>query len=258
MLKVNHLMIAVLLASACAPPIKTFTGDKDMSPRSTQFEIQLPIEGELPPLEGATAWLNSPRLAAADLRGKVVLIDFWTYTCINWLRTQPYVRAWAEKYKDKELVVIGVHSPEFEFEKNLENVRRAAKDLRVDYPIGVDSDHTIWNAFRNRYWPAFYFVDAQGRIRHHQFGEGDYERSERVIQKLLAEAGSRDIDAATVMVTGQGVEAAADWNNLGSPETYLGYERTTNFASFGGAVPNGRLTYTLPLRLTLNQWGPCR
>src|SRR5213080_925830 len=176
--------------------------------------IQLPIEGELPSLSGATAWLNSPPLSAADLRGKVVLIDFWTYTCINWLRTLPYVRAWAEKYQDHGVVVIGVHTPEFAFEHDIENVRRAARDMRVEYPIAIDNDYAIWSAFDNHYWPALYFVDAQGHIRHHKFGEGDYERSEMVIQQLLAEAGVDDVGHELVSVDGRGAEAAADWGDL--------------------------------------------
>ena len=160
--------------------------------KSTSAPSRLPIEGEIPSLKGATEWINSPPLTSASLRGKVVLVDFWTYTCINWLRTLPYVRAWAAKYKDQGLVVIGVHSPEFPFEGDIDNVRRAATRLMVDYPIAVDSDHAVWRAFQNHYWPALYFVDAKGRIRHHHFGEGEYERSEQVIQQLLAEAGARD------------------------------------------------------------------
>ena len=149
--------------------------------RMTPATAQLPIEGELPSLGGAVGWLNSPPLTAAGLRGRVVLVEFWTYSCINWLRTLPYVRAWAEKYKDQGLVVIGVHAPEFEFEKNVDNVRRAAKDMRVTYPIAIDSGHAVWSAFENQYWPALYFVDAKGRIRHHHFGEGEYEKSEMII-----------------------------------------------------------------------------
>jgi thiol-disulfide isomerase/thioredoxin len=154
---------------------------------------QLSIEGDLPGLDGATDWLNSRPLTREELRGKVVLVQFWTYTCINWLRTEPYVREWSEKYKDKGLVVIGVHTPEFEFEKNVDNVRREAGAMRVDYPIAIDSGYEIWNAFNNHYWPALYFVDASGHIRHHQFGEGDYERSERAIQQLLGEAGNDNV-----------------------------------------------------------------
>ena len=173
--------------------------------------VRLPIEGELPSLGGATGWLNSQPLAASGLRGKVVLIDFWTYSCINWLRSLPYVRAWAEKYKNQGLVVIGVHTPEFAFEKDADNVRRAVKDMRVDYPVAIDSDYAIWRAFNNAYWPALYFVDAQGHIRHHQFGEGEYERSERMIQQLLTEAGINGIDHELVAANARDAEAAADW-----------------------------------------------
>jgi thiol-disulfide isomerase/thioredoxin len=216
--------------------------------------VQLPIEGELPSLGSATQWLNSQPLTAAGLRGNVVLIDFWTYTCINWLRSLPYVRAWAEKYKDQGLVVIGVHAPEFAFEKNVDNVRRAAKDMRVDYPIAIDNDHAIWRAFNNHYWPALYFVDAQGNIRHHQFGEGEYEQSEMIIQQLLAEAGIGGIGHELVSVDARGAEAAADWGSLKSPENYVGYERTENFASPGGAVLDKRRVYAAPARLQLNHW----
>jgi thiol-disulfide isomerase/thioredoxin len=220
----------------------------------TLAAVRLPIEGEMPALGGATGWLNSQPLTAAGLRGKVVLVDFWTYTCINWLRTLPYVRAWAEKYKTQGLAVIGVHSPEFAFEKNLDNVRRAAKNMKVDYPIAIDSDHAIWRAFKNEYWPALYFVDGQGRIRHHHFGEGEYERSERVIQQLLAAADSGGIGPELVSVAGRGAEAGADWGNLKSPENYLGFERTENFASPGGAVSGRRRVYAVPAPLKLNQW----
>src|SRR5438034_4604467 len=222
--------------------------------QSSTTKPQLPIEGELPSLDSATEWINSPPLTAAGLRGKVVLIDFWTYTCINWLRSLPYVREWAEKYKDQGLVVIGVHAPEFAFEKNLDNVRRAAKDMRVDYPIAIDNDHAIWRAFKNEYWPALYFVDAQGRIRHHHFGEGEYEQSERIIQQLLAEAGVGGIGHELVSVDARGAEAAADWDSLKSPEHYLGQERTQNFASPRGGVLDKRRVYAALARLRLNQW----
>ena len=215
---------------------------------------RLPIEGAMPSLGGATGWLNSQPLTAAGLRGKVVLIDFWTYTCINWLRQLPYVRAWAEKYKDQGLVVIGVHTPEFAFERDLDNVRRAARDMRVDYPIAIDNDYAIWRAFNNSYWPALYFVDAQGHIRHHQFGEGAYEESEMILQQLLEEAGNGGIGHDLVSVDARGAEAAADWGSLRSPENYLGYERTENFASPGGAVLDERRLYTGPARLRLNHW----
>jgi thiol-disulfide isomerase/thioredoxin len=184
----------------------------------------------------------------------VVLIDFWTYTCINWLRTLPYVRAWAEKYRNQGLVVIGVHAPEFAFEKDLNNVRRAVKDMRIPYPVAVDSEHVIWRAFRNQYWPALYFMDGQGRIRHFHFGEGAYVNSERTIQDLLAENGIGGIDREPVSVDALGIEAAADWDNLKSPENYLGYERTQNFASPGGAISGKPHAYELPSRLRLNEW----
>ncbi len=216
--------------------------------------VQLPIEGELPSLGGATAWLSSPPLSAADLRGKVVLIDFWTYTCINWLRTLPYVRAWADKYRDHGVVVIGVHTPEFPFEHDLENVRQAAKNMRVEYPIAIDNDYAIWSAFNNHYWPALYIVDAQGRIRYHQFGEGAYEQSEMILQQLLAEAGIGGIAHELVSVDAQGAEAAADWGDLRSPENYVGYERTENFSSPDGAVVDKPRVYSAPARFSLNHW----
>jgi thiol-disulfide isomerase/thioredoxin len=208
---------------------------------------------QLAALDGAADWVNSPPLKAAGLRGKVVLVDFCTYTCINWLRTLPYVRAWAEKYHNG-LVVIGVHTPEFAFERNLDNVRRAVRQLAIDYPIVIDNDYAIWRAFENHYWPALYFLDAGGRIRHRHFGEGEYEGSEKAIQRLLADAGAAGIGDGVVSVEGTGVQAAADWNNLRSPENYLGYERTENFASPGGVGSNDRRLFTAPARLALNQW----
>jgi thiol-disulfide isomerase/thioredoxin len=211
-------------------------------------------ESEFPSLGGATAWLNSPPLTPPGLRGKVVLVQFWTYTCINWLRSLPYVRAWAEKYKERGLVVIGVHSPEFSFEKDLDNVRRAAQAMRIPYPIVVDSDHVIWRAFKNDYWPALYLLDAQGQLRHRHFGEGEYERSERLVQRLLAEAGSGSVASEPVSVDGRGVEAPADWSSLKSPENYLGSERTAGFASPGGAVVGARHVYAVPARLRRNEW----
>jgi len=213
----------------------------------------LPVEGRFPPLGGATGWLNSQPLTAADLRGKVVLVDFWTYTCINWLRSLPYVRKWAEKYKEQGLVVIGVHTPEFRFEKDVDNVRRAAKEMKIDFPIAIDNDYAIWRAFDNHYWPALYVIDAQGRIRHHQFGEGEYERSERIIQQLLSEAGFSGIGDQLAAVDARGVEAEADWADLKSPENYLGHERTENFVS-PGAVVDKRRVYAAPARVKLNDW----
>jgi len=253
-MKANQHLLAAILASAIGAPIETLAADKSTARQMTPAAVRLPIEGELPSLGGATGWLNSPPLTAAGLRGKVVLIDVWTYTCINWLRTLPYVRAWAEKYKKQGLVVIGVHTPEFAFEKNVDNVRRAAKDMKVDYPIAIDSDYAIWRALKNEYWPALYFVDAQGRIRHHHFGEGEYEQSERIIQQLLAEAGIGAISHELVSVDAGGAEAAADWGSLKSPENYVGYERTENFASPGGAVLDKRRVYAAPAQLRLNHW----
>jgi thiol-disulfide isomerase/thioredoxin len=213
----------------------------------------LPVEGEFPSLGGATGWLNSPPLTKDGLRGKVVLVDFWTYTCINWLRTLPYVRGWAEKYKAQGLVVIGVHTPEFRFEKDLDNVRRAVKDMKVDFPVAIDSDSGIWRAFDNHYWPALYVIDAQGRIRHHQFGEGGYEKAERIIQQLLGEAGSSGIGDRLTAVDARGFEAEADWADLKSPENYLGQERTENFVSPDQAVDKSRV-YAAPARMKLNDW----
>jgi thiol-disulfide isomerase/thioredoxin len=215
---------------------------------------RLPVESRLPSLGGATEWLNSPPLTADGLRGKVVLVNFWTYTCINWLRQLPYVRAWAGKYSGHGLVVIGVHTPEFGFEHDLGNVRRAVQDMRIDYPVAIDSDYAVWEAFDNHYWPALYFADAEGRIRHHRFGEGEYQQSEMVIQQLLAEAGSADAGHELVSVDARGAEAPADWATLRSPENYTGYARTENFASPGGAVPGDRHAYQVPAELRLNQW----
>jgi thiol-disulfide isomerase/thioredoxin len=213
------------------------------------FGFRLPVEGELPSLKHAIGWLNSPPLDGADLRGKVVLINFWTYTCINSLRTLPYVRAWAEKYKEQGLVVIGVHTPEFAFEHDAENVRMMAKEINVRYPIAIDSDYAIWRAFGNQYWPAFYFVDGKGRIRHHQFGEGEYQRSESVIQELLREAGRSDVSRELVFVNGQGIEAAPEWASVQSPETYMGTALAQNFT----AARKGH-SYVIPPRLELNHW----
>jgi thiol-disulfide isomerase/thioredoxin len=215
----------------------------------------LPSEGHLPPFDGATGWLNSPPLGPAELGGKVVLVDFWTYTCINWLRTLGYVRAWAEKYAEHGLVTVGVHTPEFTFERDVDNVRWAAADMKVEYPIALDSDYAVWDAFANSYWPAVYIADAQGRIRHHQYGEGGYEECERIIQALLREAGGDAIPDDLVSVADEGFEAQADWATLESPETYLGYEQGRNFASPGGVELDRAHTYELPDSLKLNSWG---
>ena len=215
---------------------------------------QLPTEGTLPSLGGAIEWLNTQPLNMTQLHGKVLVIEFWTYTCINWRRTLPYVRAWTDKYKDQGLVVIGVHTPEFGFEKNVANVRRAVKEIGITFPVAIDSDYVIWGAFKNQYWPAIYIVDAQGRIRHHQFGEGGYEQSERVIQRLLVDARHDAAGQELVSVRPAGVEAAADWVHVKSPETYFGYERSERFVSTGGASLDKSRVYAAPARFELNEW----
>jgi len=219
--------------------------------RPFKLMVDLPVEGHLPSLDGATGWLNSEPLSTEGLRGNVVLIDFWTYTCINWLRTVSYVRAWAEKYENHGLVVIGVHTPEFPFERDIDNVREAVKQMAVDYPVALDSKYEVWRAFSNQYWPAAYVADAEGRIRHHRFGEGGYEEIERVVQRLLRDSGRDGVPDDVVPDAGDGFEAQADWANLQTPETYLGYEQAQNFASPGGLSAGG---YEMPDRLKLNQW----
>ncbi|MDE2307546.1 MAG: cytochrome c biogenesis protein DipZ [Xanthomonadaceae bacterium] len=213
----------------------------------------LPVEGRMPSLAGATQWLNSPPLSSRSLRGKVVLVDFWTYSCINCIRTLPYVRGWADKYRDHGLVVIGVHAPEFAFEKDPANVARAIRELGVDYPVALDNDYAIWQGFNNEYWPAHYFIDAQGRIRHHHFGEGGYHQSEDVIRQLLAAAGQKNLPTGYVDDNRHGVEAAASDDPTRSPETYVGYARAENFA--GGRVAHDEaLDYRAPASLATNQW----
>jgi thiol-disulfide isomerase/thioredoxin len=215
---------------------------------------KLPIEGELPELGGATTWLNSEPLTPAGLRGKVVVVQFCTYSCVNWLRTLPYVRAWSQKYRDHDLVVVGVHSPEFQFEHEVEKVRPALEGMGVDYPIAMDNDFAVWRAFDNNAWPALYFIDDEGRIRHHHLGEEDYERSERVIQQLLTEAGFDGVHQELVSPEIAGVEAAADWETLGSPETYVGYARAERFVSPGRLLPDQPRAYVHAPRLELNEW----
>jgi thiol-disulfide isomerase/thioredoxin len=202
----------------------------------------------MPPLGGATEWLNSEPLGPAELRGSVVVVNFWTLTCINWLRQEPYVRSWSHAYRDDGLVVLGIHTPEFSFEHDIDGVRRAMKERAIDYPVAVDNDYEIWSAFNNHFWPALYFVDADGVIRDKHFGEGRYEQSERVIQRLLG------VERDPVSVEGLGVEAEADWDRLGTPETYLGGGRSEHFASPGGAAPDERRAYEFPARLGINHW----
>jgi thiol-disulfide isomerase/thioredoxin len=216
--------------------------------------IQLPVEAELPSLAGATGWLNSEPLSPESLRGSPVLVEFWTFTCINWIRTLPYVRTWYEKYRDDGLIVLGVHTPEFEVERDIEHVRRAMATMRIGYPVAVDSDYQIWRAFGNQYWPALYFADADGHIRHHRFGEGEYEYSEIVVQLLLEAAGSPNVSRKPAPVQASGVEAPADWDHLRSPEAYIGYVRSENFASLGSATRDQPQAYALPDVLQLNQW----
>ena len=216
----------------------------------------LPVEGHLPTFDGATGWLNAEPLTPQGLRGRVVAVDFWTYTCINWLRTAPYVRAWDAKYRDLGLTLIGVHTPEFGFERTLDNVVARSRAFGVDYPIAVDSDYGVWQAFSNHFWPALYIADAEGRIRYHHFGEGEYAMAEMVIQQLLLEAGAEGVDPDLVSVDPQGFEVAADWRTLRTPETYLAYGRSAGFASPEPARFNEPHTYPAPSRLYLNEWAP--
>jgi thiol-disulfide isomerase/thioredoxin len=218
-----------------------------------------PLEGvgtadELSALSRATTWINSAPLTAGNLKGKVVLVQFWTFTCINWLRTLPYIRAWAERYGSSGLVVIGVHTPEFAFEHDLPNVRRSVSELNVKYAVAVDNEYAIWRGFNNQYWPALYLLDPQGRVRHRQFGEGKYAESERMLQQLLMEAGARAVADGPTNVEGKGIEAPADWSNLRSGENYVGADRTEGFGSPGGAAVGKRHPYTFPRELKLNQW----
>jgi thiol-disulfide isomerase/thioredoxin len=215
---------------------------------------RLADEGRFPDMGGAVGWLNSAPLNSKSMQGKVVLVDIWTYSCINSLRQLPYMKAWAAKYKDAGLVVIGVHAPEFGFERERGNVERAVQDYKVGYPVAIDSDHTIWEAFHNQYWPADYFIDAKGRIRYHHFGEGEYDKSERVIQELLKENGATGVDGTTVQVSGEGVEAAPS-EDVRSPETYIGYSRAEGFASPERVAQDSRKNYSAPARAGLNQWG---
>jgi thiol-disulfide isomerase/thioredoxin len=215
---------------------------------------KLRAETHLPGFDGATGWLNSEPLTPEGVRGKVVLVDFWTYTCINWLRTLGHVRAWHEKYEDQGLVVVGVHTPEFPFEHDADNVRWAAENQRVEYPIALDPDFAVWRAFNNNYWPAVYIADAEGRIRHMHFGEGGYEESEMAVKMLLRESGVERVPEDLVSVADEGFEAQADWQTLGSPESYLGYEQGQNFVSANTAEFDEPQDFGVPERLELNQW----
>ena len=253
-MKAKPILVVAIAAGAIAATFNALAEETSVTRQARSASLQSPIEGTFPSLAGASTWLNSPPLSPADLRGKVVLLDVWTYTCINWLRTLPYVRAWADKYKEHGLVVIGVHSPEFPFEHDIDNVRRASAEMRVAYPVAIDNDFAIWSALHNQYWPALYVVDARGRIRHHQFGEGGYDQSERIIQQLLLEAGNSSVGHDLVTVDARGIEAPAAWSDLKSPENYVGYDRTENFASSGGVLRDRQRVYAVPGGLRLNHW----
>jgi thiol-disulfide isomerase/thioredoxin len=227
---------------------------RSMAHRLAGDHPALPVEGRLAPFTGATRWLNSEPLTPEGLRGRVVLVDFWTYTCVNWLRTLPYRRAWAAKYADAGLTVVGVHTPEFGFEHDLDNVVAQVGVLGVDYPVAVDNDYAVWSAFANRFWPALYLADAQGRVRYHHFGEGEYAMTEMAVQQLLVEAGAREVDQELVMVEPRGLEVGADWRTLRSPETYLGYGQATGFASAAEAGFGVAQRYAGRARLPLNHW----
>jgi thiol-disulfide isomerase/thioredoxin len=216
--------------------------------------FELPVEGRLASFAGATGWLNSEPLTPEELRGRVVLVDFWTYTCVNWLRTLPYVRAWAAKYKDAGLTVVGVHTPEFGFERNVDNIVAQSRNFEVTYPVAIDSEYGVWNAFANHYWPAVYIADAEGRIRYHHFGEGEYAMTEMVIQQLLLDGAANDIDQDLVAVEPRGLEVAADFRTLQSPETYLGYGQSSGFASEDSTAFDRPRSYTARPRLPLNYW----
>jgi thiol-disulfide isomerase/thioredoxin len=213
----------------------------------------LPVEDLMPSLAGAQEWLNSPPLSLEALKGKVVLVDFWTYSCINCLRSIPYVRAWAEKYRDHGLVVIGVHAPEFAFERNVANVKNAIATLKIGYPVAIDNEYKIWRSFENEYWPAHYFIDGNGKVRHHHFGEGDYDESEEIIQKMLQDAGNKNVPTGLVSVNASGAEAASDAGDVKSPETYVGYDRGNHFVSPGGVVADKDHAYAAG-EPQLNEW----
>jgi thiol-disulfide isomerase/thioredoxin len=237
-----------------APALSTPGLVRSIAHRLAGDRLALPVEGSLPSFAGATGWLNSEPLTPEALRGRVVLVDFWTYTCVNWLRTLPYVRAWAAKYRDDGLTVIGVHTPEFGFERDVDNIVAQSRNFGVEYPVAVDSDYAVWRAFANHFWPAVYIADAEGRIRHHHFGEGEYAQTEMVVQQLLLDAGAQDIDQRLVDVEPRGLEVAADWRTLQSPETYTGYGQTTGFASEDAAAFDESHVYAAALRLPLNDW----
>jgi thiol-disulfide isomerase/thioredoxin len=228
---------------------------RSLAHRLAGDQPELPIEGRLASFDGATGWLNSDPLTPEGLRGRVVLVDFWTYTCVNWLRTLPYVRAWAAKYRDAGLTVVGVHTPEFGFERDLDNIVKHSRAFGVEYPVAIDSEYGVWRAFNNHFWPAVYIADGEGRIRFHHFGEGEYAMSEMVIQQLLRDGGAEGVEQDLVLVEPEGLEVAADWRTLQSPETYPGYRQSTGFAQDDVARFDQPQAYTAPARLPLNYWG---
>ena len=240
-------------ATPARPDSRAMTSGTEPTASSGPRDL-LPVEGEVPLLNGAIAWLNSPALTPESLRGKVVLVDFWTYSCINCLRSLPYVVAWNQKYRDHGLMIIGVHAPEFAFEKNIGNVIRAVHDLHITYPVAIDNDYAIWRGFNNEFWPAHYLIDGRGHIREHHFGEGDYNATEDVIRQLLVQAGQTNLPGGYVSVQADGAAAAADNSHVESPETYLGYERAQNFSSPDGELPDQTHDYAVPATLQLNNW----
>jgi cytochrome c biogenesis protein CcdA/thiol-disulfide isomerase/thioredoxin len=229
------------------------TGPSMQAKPSGEANAELPVEDLMPSLAGAEVWLNSPPLSLEQLKGKVVLVDFWTYSCINCLRSIPYVRAWAEKYKDHGLVVIGVHAPEFAFERNVANIKNATASFKIGYPVAVDNEYKIWRSFENEYWPAHYFIDGNGKVRHHHFGEGDYDESEEILQKMLKDAGNKNVPTGIVSVKASGAEAAANPGDARSPETYAGYDRGEHFVSPGGIVKDKSHVYAAG-EPRLNEW----
>ena len=239
----------MVLALACLSIVAGLTAANAQEPPSIVGSS--PLYG----LSGATGWINSKPLTAKELKGKVVLVDFWTYSCINCLRALPYIKAWQDKYKDDGFVVIGVHTPEFDFEKQLPNVQKAVQKFGITYPVALDSNQAIWNAFHNEFWPAHYFIDAKGKVRFEHFGEGNYDQSERWIQQLLQERAAKPMAASAVSISAQGIEAAADTRDVRSPETYIGYDRAAHFASPGGIKHDGEKTYVAPEQPKLNEWG---
>lgn len=247
-------MIAGAALAACALSMLSVAGTSAMAAETTPFRSNLPVEGRAPGFDGATTWLNSAPLSPQQLRGKVVLVDFWTYSCINCIRTVPYIRAWAAKYRDQGLVVVGVHTPEFKFEEDLVNINAAVGRFHIDYPIAIDSNQRIWQNWGNQYWPAIYLTDANGKVRYHQFGEGDYGKTERAIQSLLAEARGSAVDSTLVNPTANDEQMAPDLASLQSGETYVGYSKASNFHSTSRLREDRAQNYAVD-RLGLNQWG---